>query len=346
MKASQSKARPGMGAYYLEIHRFPLLTPEREMDIASRFRQEQREADLHRLVQSNLRFVVKIAREYAGGSLPLEDLVSEGNLGLLRAARRFDPSRGNRFLSCAVWWIRKAILDALENRGALVRVPRHQVRKVRQARALGAELSTQLGRQVDREEVCRALGVKVRDLEDTQGRVRKVVSLDAPVSESKKTALKDLLEDQQTDNPEQALFRQEDRVRVRRAIRCLNAREHQVLSERFGLGSRAGLTLQEVGVKLGISREMVRQIEARAREKLLRMLLRDGALSGEASLRAVERVASISHRANRQRRTRRRAAGPACMLHSAPAPAPARVNPAADYPRAATFSTSSTTRMA
>src|SRR5258705_9196476 len=162
MKTSPSKARPGMAAYFLEIHRFPLLTPERELDVTSRFHSDEREADLHQLVQSNLRFVVKIARQYEGGSLPLEDLVSEGNLGLLRAARRFDPARGNRFLSCAVWWIRKAILDALENRGALVRVPRHQVRKVRQARALGAELSTRLGRRAEREEVSHALGVDLR----------------------------------------------------------------------------------------------------------------------------------------------------------------------------------------
>jgi RNA polymerase primary sigma factor len=332
-----------MAAYLLEIQRFPLLTPEKELDVASRFRQDQKEADLHRLVQSNLRFVVKIAKEYAGGVLPLEDLVSEGNLGLLRAARRFDPARGNRFLSCAVWWIRKAILDALESRGALIRVPRHQIRKVRQAGALGAELSTRLGRRADREEVSRALGVKLRDLEDTQVQVRKVISLDAPVSEAKKTSLKDFLPDLRTDNPEQALFRQEDRVRVRRAIRRLDVREHQVLSERFGLGSRGGRTLQEVGEKLGISREMVRQIEARAREKLLRALLRDGSLSGDASLRAVERAASFSCRAKRQRRARRRVAAPT-PLHSVPAKA--LDGPAPDYPSAATFSTSSTTRMA
>jgi RNA polymerase primary sigma factor len=164
MKTPNPKARPGMAAYFLEIHRFPLLTPERELDVASRFHSEARVADLHHLVQSNLRFVVKIARQYEGGALPLEDLVSEGNIGLLRAARRFDPARGNRFLSCAVWWIRKATLDALENRGALVRLPRHQVTKLRQARALGAELSTRLGRRADRDEISRALGVNLRDL--------------------------------------------------------------------------------------------------------------------------------------------------------------------------------------
>ncbi len=275
MKPSPPKARPGMAAYFLEIHRFPLLTPEQERDVATRLRQEEREADLHRLVQSNLRFVVKIARQYQGGSLPLEDLVSEGNLGLLRAARRFDPSRGNRFLSCAVWWIRKAILDALENRGALVRVPRHQVRKVRQARALGAELSTRFGRKADREEVSRALGLDLRDLEETQGFAQRVVSMDAPVAGDRKRPLRDSLPDCQTDNPEEALLCQENRLRVRRAIRRLNEREHQVVSERFGLGRGRSHTLQEVGRRLEISREMVRQIETRARQKLLRALLRE-----------------------------------------------------------------------
>jgi len=300
MKARPPRTRPGMAAYFLEIHSFPLLTPERELDIATRFRREEGEEDLHRLVHSNLRFVVKIAREYQGGLLPLEDLVSEGNLGLLRAARRFDPSRGNRFLSCAVWWIRKAILDALENRAALVRVPRHQIRKVRQAHALGAELSTRLGRRANRDEVSRALKVNLRDLEQTQAYVRRAVSLDAPMAEGNTRWLRDLLPDLQNDDPERALFREENRTRVRQAIRCLNAREHQVLSERFGLEGRGSLTLQEVGRKLGISREMVRQIEARAREKLLRALRREGL----------------------------------------------RGAPLCDYPSAATFSTSSTRRMA
>jgi len=311
MNDTRRNSRPGLAAYYLEIHRFPLLSPERELDVATRFRREEREEDLHHLVQSNLRFVVRIARQYVGGALPLEDLVSEGNLGLLRAARRYDPARGNRFLSCAVWWIRKAILDALENRGALVRVPRHQVRKVRQARALGAELSTRLGRRAEREEVSRALGVDVRDLEETEGRVQKVVSLDAPAARDGKSPLRDMLPDRHSATPEQALFRQEDGVRLRRAIRCLNSREYQVLSERFGLGSRGSSTLQEVGQRLGISREMVRQIEVRARQKLLRVLQLEGISSGEASLQA---MAKASRRG--------------------------------DYPRAATFSTSSTTRMA
>jgi RNA polymerase primary sigma factor len=277
MNELRPKSRPGMAAYYLEIHRFPLLSPDRELDVATRLRREEREEDLHHLVQSNLRFVVRIARQYVGGALPLEDLVSEGNLGLLRAARRFDPARGNRFLSCAVWWIRKAILDALENRGALVRVPRHEVRKVRQARALGAELSTRLGRRAEREEVSRALGVGLRDLEETEGRVQKMVSLDAPAVKDGKSLLRDLIPDRRAATPEQALFRQEDRARLRRAIRCLNSREYQVLSERFGLGSHGSSTLKEVGQRLGISREMVRQIEVRARGKLLRVLSRDGA---------------------------------------------------------------------
>jgi RNA polymerase primary sigma factor len=218
----------------------------------------------------------------------------------LRAARRFDPARGTRFLSCAVWWIRKAILDALENRAALVRVPRHQVRKVRQARALGAELSTRLGRQADREEISRALKVELRDLETTQGYLQRAVSLDAPVAEGKKHWLRDLLPDLQADDPERALFREQDRLRARRAIQCLDAREHQVLAQRFGLDRNRSLTLQEVGQKLGISRERVRQIETRAKAKLLRALHREAA---------------------------------PCI-------------PMGDYPSAATFSTSSTRRMA
>jgi RNA polymerase primary sigma factor len=129
MKETSRRGGPGLAAYLLEIQRFPLLTSDQEAQAVARLRNSDGEEEMHRLVQSNLRFVVKIARQYQGRSMPLEDLISLGNLGLLRAARRYEPSRGARFLSCAVWWIRKAMLEALEGGGTHVRVPRYQLQK-------------------------------------------------------------------------------------------------------------------------------------------------------------------------------------------------------------------------
>jgi len=171
----------------------------------------------------------------------LEDLISEGNLGLIRAARRFEPSRGGRFLSCAVWWIRKSILDALELRGALIRVPRYQQQKS-------------------------------RDVLAARSCVAKEISFDSPLSDGSSRTVGDVLPDSSVEGPLERLLRLENQARVRRAVRRLTPREIRVLSWRFGFGGREVWTLEEVGRKLGISREAVRQIEARARGKLAKQL--------------------------------------------------------------------------
>lgn len=205
MKESTRRGSSSLGPYLLEIQRFPLLTPGEETSLVARLRGSEGEEEVHRLVQANLRFVVKIARQYQGRSLPLEDLVGLGNLGLLRAAHRYEPSRGARFLSCAVWWIRKAMLDA-------------------------------------------------------------------PVAGDSSRTLAEVLPDSSTEDPMEALLRREARARVRRALRRLTQREIRVLSGRYGFGGCRARTLGELGRELGVTREAVRQIEGRAREKLSRIL--------------------------------------------------------------------------
>jgi RNA polymerase primary sigma factor len=278
-----------MAVYLSDIQRYPLLSVEAEQGAAQRYRDRESLEDLHALVESNLKFVIKIARQYQGGPLSLEDLVAEGNLGLLRAARRFDPQRGNRFLSCAIWWIRKAILDALESRAALVRLPRHHTDKIQRARRVGSELSRKLGRRAESEEISQALGVPLGELRELEKTLHRHVPLDSPLGGDTRT-LAETLPDPKAEVPDQALFREEERQRVRRALRRLGSREFRILSRRYGLDGRGGRTLQEVGEELGVSREAVRQLESRARSKLVRFLAQEAAASESAARRNESRL--------------------------------------------------------
>ncbi len=265
-----------MAAYLSEIRRFPLLSLEAEQSVAMRYRDAESVGDLHTLVQSNLKFVIRIAGQYRGGPLSMEDLVAEGNLGLLRAARRYDPRRGNRFLSCAIWWIRKAILDALENRAALIRIPRHRTDQIRRARRIRSELSGRLRRRPEREEIGRELGVPPGEVAVLESSSTRHLPLDSGAG-AEARSLADILPDPTAEPPDQALFRREERERVRRALRRLGSREFRILSRRFGLDGRGGMTLQEMGEELGVSREAVRQLESRARAKLLHFLAQEAA---------------------------------------------------------------------
>ena len=302
MSLARTRSRPAIATYLSEIRSYPLLSMDAEQSAALRYREGASLEDLHTLVQANLKFVVKIARQYQGGPLPLEDLVAEGNLGLLRAARRFDPSRGNRFLSCAIWWIRKAILDALENRAALIRAPRHRTDQLNRARRIGSELSGRLGRRAEREEICRELGVPLAQLGRLEASAFRRVPLDAPSGEVR--TLADVLPDPKAELPDQTLFRREEREKGRRALRRLGSREFRILARRFGLDGTGRRTLQEVGEEMGVSREAVRQLESRARSKLLRFLAQDAA-SRESAARCGAARREAPRRAIRGAVTRR-----------------------------------------
>jgi len=264
MKETSRRGGPGLAAYLLEIQRFPLLTSDQEAQAVARLRNSDGEEEMHRLVQSNLRFVVKIARQYQGRSMPLEDLISLGNLGLLRAARRYEPSRGARFLSCAVWWIRKAMLEALEGGGTHVRVPRYQLQKSVEAYREAGESAGSWDRAK-----LRSKHLPLRE----RHRPHLEIALDSPLAGDSSRTLAEVLPDAGAEDPMEVLLRREARARVRRALRRLTRREIRVLSYRYGFGGRRARTLGEIGRELGVTREAVRQIEARAREKLSKLLL-------------------------------------------------------------------------
>ncbi len=236
-------------------------------------REDHREQDLReQLVLANLGFVVAIAREYRNLGVPFEDLLNEGNIGLIEAARRFDPSRGTRFITYAVWWIRKAIRRALTRHAGNVYVPDYQLKKVRRLRIIRSRLSGPLGREADREEVARELGVEIAKIDAILQLKLREVSLDDPVGQNADTPLSEVLADGRSLHPENHLINGESRGLLRRALRHLTDQEQTVIVNRFGLGGGPVFSLSEIGRRLGVSRERVRQIEDKSRKRLRKIL--------------------------------------------------------------------------
>jgi len=262
-----------LSRYFTEIREYPLLTKEQEQQLARRVREGDPEAFEH-LVASNLSFVVKVANEYRNLGLPLEDLLNEGNLGLIEAARRYDPSKGTKFITYAIWWIRKSILKALADQVNLVRVPTYQMKKIRQVREAERSLRRELGRKPQRHEISDRLDVSLRKVDQVLQVNRREVSIDDTVGKEKKTPVSDFLVDHDSESPEDRLLKQEGTRLVSQALRYLSEQEQMVIRHRFGLDGAPVLTLKQIGEKMGISRERVRQIETQAKQRLRRMFSR------------------------------------------------------------------------
>jgi RNA polymerase primary sigma factor len=231
-------------------------------------------ADQHDLVLAHLAFVVRVARQYTGMGLTFDDLVGEGNLGLLEAAQHYDASRGVKFISYAVWWIRKSILRALSDRAPMIRLPHTQIKKIRALRDAERRLSSDLGRGVERHEISRHLQLSTAKIDCLlQLKVRELSLEEAPGSERGVSLLESLADDRSVD-PETALLRKESAILIRGALRHLEHRERTVLACRFGLQGDRASSLRELSERLGLSREAVRLIEKRGRTQLRRLLRR------------------------------------------------------------------------
>lgn len=278
--------RLGRRWYVQRIDEYPILSREDEASLLREVRNAPPgDPSAHRLVMSNLAFVVRIAGEYRNLGVPFDDLVNEGNVGVLEAARHFDPCRGTRFLTYAVWWIRKSMLRALARHASLVQIPSYQLRKLRAVADVRHRLSKALGREADRQEVSREMQVTVSAVDAILGLRPREMSLDEPVGPHRETPLSEELSDEHSTNPEEELIRSENEDLVHWALGILDDEERTVIVGRFGLAGNDASTLQELGLRLGVSRERIRQIEVRATNRLRK------AIAGQRRPYAPRRVA-------------------------------------------------------
>jgi RNA polymerase primary sigma factor len=245
-----------------------MITPDEEVTLAKRIREGDEQA-LEKLVKANLRFVVSVAKQYQNRSLPLNDLINEGNLGLIKAAKKFDETKGFKFISYAVWWIRQSIMQALAEQSRIVRLPMNKSGAINQIRRAYAELEQKFEREPTEEELADILEMKPNEVRNTLGAEVKQMSMDAPFGEDESGSLLDVLENHATGATDSGLvFSDSLKVETMRALSTLTAREREVVMMSFGIGHDNPFTLEEIGDVMGLTRERVRQIREKALQKL------------------------------------------------------------------------------
>jgi RNA polymerase primary sigma factor len=253
--------------YLQEIGQIPLLTPDEEVDLARRIKQGDQEA-LHRLTRANLRFVVSVAKKYQGQGLSLADLINEGNYGLIKAAQRFDETRGFKFISYAVWWIRQAILQALAEQSRVVRLPLNRIGTISKIRKTSARLAQTHERAPNIEELAKELEIDVEKVREAMQHTGRHLSMDAPFNEDDDNSLLDVLPDDEDTSPDDTLLDESVKIDIERALSLLHPREAEITRLYFGIGREHPLTLEEIGQRFGLTRERVRQIKEKALRKL------------------------------------------------------------------------------
>jgi RNA polymerase primary sigma factor len=270
-EASRYDGDTSIRLYLREIGQVKLLTPDEEIQLAARIKKGDKKAREH-MIKANLRLVVKIARDYEGIGLPLLDLISEGNIGLMKAVERFDPAKGGKLSTYGSWWIKQSIKRALANQSKTIRLPVHLVDKISKMRRTAMKLQEMLGHEPTDEELADEMGMTALRVRQMRQAAVRPASLDAPIGDDDSNSFSDVVEDENATSPYDNL---EDKTVVNMLqdmVKHLDTREATILRFRFGLDGGSEKTLEEVGVKFGVTRERVRQIQNLALKKLRKMI--------------------------------------------------------------------------
>ena len=266
-KQITNRESQSLDKYLQEIGKVDLLTPDEEVILAQKIREGDQRS-LERLTKANLRFVVSVAKQYQNQGLSLGDLINEGNLGLIKAAQRFDDTRGFKFISYAVWWIRQSILQALAEQSRIVRLPLNRVGSLNKISKTYSELEQKFEREPSPEELAEVLEITANEVVDTMKISGRHVSVDAPFVQGEENSLLDVLENDLEEKPDQELMNDSLRREVLRALDTLTPREKEVIMFYFGLNGTQAMTLEEIGEQFNLTRERVRQIKEKAIRRL------------------------------------------------------------------------------
>ena len=266
-KQVTNRETASLDKYLQEIGKVDLITADEEVELAQRIKAGDQIA-LEKLTKANLRFVVSVAKQYQNRGLTLPDLINEGNLGLIKAAQRFDETRGFKFISYAVWWIRQSILQALAEQSRIVRLPLNKIGSINKINKTYAFLEQSHERPPSAEEIAKELDMTINDVKESMKNSGRHVSMDAPLVEGEDSNLYDVLRSGESPNPDKDLLHESLRTEIERALETLTPREADVIRLYFGLGNQHPMTLEEIGETFDLTRERVRQIKEKAIRRL------------------------------------------------------------------------------
>ena len=266
-KQVTNRETASLDKYLQEIGKVELITADEEVELAQRIRQGDKIA-LEKLTKANLRFVVSVSKQYQNQGLSLPDLINEGNLGLIKAAQRFDETRGFKFISYAVWWIRQSILQALAEQSRIVRLPLNKIGSINKINKTYAKLEQEFEREPNAEEIAEALDITEAEVKESMKNAGRHVSMDAPLVQDEDNNMYDVLKSDEVVTPETELLYESLRKEIDRAIGTLTPREADVVRLYFGLNGSHPMTLEEIGEKFDLTRERVRQIKEKAIRRL------------------------------------------------------------------------------
>ena len=266
-KQVTNRETASLDKYLQEIGKVDLISADEEVILAQKIKDGD-EIALEKLTKANLRFVVSVAKQYQNQGLSLPDLINEGNLGLIKAAKRFDETRGFKFISYAVWWIRQSILQALAEQSRIVRLPLNKIGSINKINKTYASLEQKYEREPSADEIASVLEISPNDVRESQRNSGRHISMDAPLVDGEDSNLYDVIMSGESPNPDDSLINDSLRTEIERSLMTLTEREADVIRLYFGLGSKHAMTLEEIGEKFDLTRERVRQIKEKAVRRL------------------------------------------------------------------------------